>query len=311
MRPSQAFRRAVPVLAAASLVFAACGSDDDSADTADTAADTATTADTGTTAGSAAPAGASDCAATINDGTLTIATGEPAFFPWVIDDAPETGQGFEAAVALAVADEMGYEGDAVAWTRTTFDEAIQPGAEELRHEPAAVLHQRRAQGERRHVRPLLHEQPGASSPSTARRPQGATTVADLKDVKFGAQAGTTSLAFINDVIKPTPDAVRLRRQRRRQGRSRGEPDRRRRVRPADGALRDGVEIDGSVVVGQFPASAGGTTDEFGFVLNKDSALTGCVNDAIAAITDSGELDSDPTGMAVGHDRRTDHHASSD
>jgi polar amino acid transport system substrate-binding protein len=46
---------------------------------------------------------------------------------WVIDDAPETGEGFEAAVALAVAKEMGYEGDAVVWTRTTFDEAIQPG----------------------------------------------------------------------------------------------------------------------------------------------------------------------------------------
>ena len=51
----------------------------------------------------------------------------------------------------------------------------------------------------------------------------------------------------------------------------------------------GVEIEGSVVVGQFPAEAGGTTDEFGFVLNKDSALTGCVNDAITALTDSGEL----------------------
>ena len=38
MRSNQAIRRAIPVLAAASLVFAACGSDDDSADTADTTA---------------------------------------------------------------------------------------------------------------------------------------------------------------------------------------------------------------------------------------------------------------------------------
>ena len=46
-----------------------------------------------------------DCATgiTLDDGTLTVATGEPAFPPWVIDDAPESGEGFEAAVAYAVA----------------------------------------------------------------------------------------------------------------------------------------------------------------------------------------------------------------
>ena len=43
--------------------------------------------------------------ATVADGVLTIATGEPAYYPWVIDDAPESGEGFEAAVAYAVAEE--------------------------------------------------------------------------------------------------------------------------------------------------------------------------------------------------------------
>jgi len=45
---------------------------------------------------------------TVTDGVLTIATGEPAYYPWVIDDKPESGEGFEAAVALAVAKELGY-----------------------------------------------------------------------------------------------------------------------------------------------------------------------------------------------------------
>ena len=50
----------------------------------------------------------SHCAAgkTITDGVLTIATGNPAYYPWVMDDAPESGQGFEAAVAYAVAARM-------------------------------------------------------------------------------------------------------------------------------------------------------------------------------------------------------------
>ena len=46
---------------------------------------------------------------TIESGKLTIATGTPAFEPWVVGDAPESGEGFEAAVAYAVAGELGYE----------------------------------------------------------------------------------------------------------------------------------------------------------------------------------------------------------
>ena len=99
------------VLAALSttLLLAACGSDgDSSADTAAPADSTATTV-----AISSGPADISDepaaCAngKTLAEGTLTIATGDPAYFPYVIDDKPETGEGFEAAVALAVAEQLG------------------------------------------------------------------------------------------------------------------------------------------------------------------------------------------------------------
>ena len=70
------------------------------------------------------------CAAgkTLTEGKLTIATGNPAYFPWVLNDAPESGDGFEAAVAYAVAEEMGFAAEDVVWVRSSFDEAIQPGA---------------------------------------------------------------------------------------------------------------------------------------------------------------------------------------
>ena len=64
---------------------------------------------------------------TLEKGKFTIATGNPAYFPWVLDDAPESGQGFEAAVAYAVAEEMGFSKQDVVWVRSSFDEAIQPG----------------------------------------------------------------------------------------------------------------------------------------------------------------------------------------
>jgi polar amino acid transport system substrate-binding protein len=307
-------RRLLPAVVVGALVLAACGSDD-SADGDDASDDTSgdTSADvSGDTAApdTAAPdtepmddAG-SDCSATIEDGVLTIATGEPAFFPWVIDDAPESGEGFEAAVAYAVAAEMGYDADSVVWVRTTFDEAIQPGPKsfDLNLQQYSITPER--------AETIDFSLPYFTSTQAivaldGSAAEGATTVADLKDVKFGAQVGTTSLAFITDVIQPDQepfvydDNVGAKAALE--------------ANQIDAAVFDlptalfvsAVEIEGSSVIGQFPAEAGGTTDEFGIVLEKDSPLTGCVDDAITAITDSGELDalttewlSDNTGAPV-------------
>ncbi len=300
MRRSPALRRIIPAIAVSALVLAACGSDDDGGDSA--ATDSLPATDTTESTGDAA--GAADCSATIDDGVLTIATGEPAFFPWVIDDAPETGDGFEAAVAYAVAAEMGYEGDAVVWTRTTFDEAIQPGAKsfDMNLQQYSITPERAENIDFSLPYFTSNQAIVALNGSSA---EGATTIADLKDVKFGAQVGTTSLAFITEVIQPTQepfvydDNVGAKAALE--------------ANQIDAAVFDlptalfvsGVEIENSSVTGQFPADAGGTTDQFGFVLEKDSALTSCVDAAITAITDSGELEaitqewlSDFTGAPV-------------
>ena len=298
-------RRLVPALAVGALVLAACGSDDDSADTADTTAGSIAPADSTAAAGSTAGStgGAGDCNATLEAGTLTIATGDPAFSPWVIDDAPETGQGFEAAVALAVAKEMGYEGDAVVWTRTTFDEAIQPGPKtfDMNLQQYSITPERQENVDMSLPYYTSNQAMVGLDGSAA---AGATTVADLKDVKFGAQAGTTSLDFINDVIKPTTEPfVYDDNTGAKAALEANQIDAA--VFDLPTALFVTTEIDGSSVVGQFPASAGGTTDQFGFVLDKGSALTGCVDAAITTLTDSGELDaiqqewlSDTTGAPV-------------
>jgi polar amino acid transport system substrate-binding protein len=282
MRRSPALRRIIPAIAVGALVLAACGSDDDSSESAGTDAPNDSTA---TTDGDTA----ADCSATIDDGVLTIATGEPAFFPWVLDDTPESGEGFESAVAYAVAAEMGYEGDAVVWTRTTFDEAIQPGAKsfDMNLQQYSITPERAENIDFSLPYFTANQAIVALNGSSA---EGATSVADLKDVKFGAQVGTTSLAFITDVIQPTQepfvydDNVGAKAALE--------------ANQIDAAVFDlptalfvsGVEIENSAVVGQFSADAGGTTDQFGFVLEKDSALTACVDAAITTITDNGELD---------------------
>ena len=70
---------------------------------------------------------------TVAAGTLTVGTDQPVYQPWYVDDKPENGQGFESAVAYAIADQLGYPKDKVAWTRVPFNAAIKPTT------PAAVF----------------------------------------------------------------------------------------------------------------------------------------------------------------------------
>ena len=259
---------------ATTLVLASCGGDDSSSSNSAAPADSTAT-------------DASSCA-TITEGKLTIGTGSPAYSPWVENDAPESGEGFEAAVALAVAKQLGYEGENVVWVRTTFDEAIQPGDKtfDFNLQQYSITEERKANISFSDPYYASNQAIVALEGSPA---EGATTVADLKDVKFGAQAGTTSLDFINEVIKPTNEAFVY-------------DDNAGAKAALDAAQIDAivvdlptalyisaVEIEGSKVVGQFPASAGGTTDEFGMVFAKDNPLVGCVNAALATIKASGEL----------------------
>ena len=61
------------------------------------------------TACSASPAAEGEDEGYVTPGKLTIATGEIAYEPYVIGDDPASGEGFEAAVAYAVAEELGIE----------------------------------------------------------------------------------------------------------------------------------------------------------------------------------------------------------
>ena len=245
-----------------------------------------------------------DTCATITPDVLTIGTGSPAYSPWVENDAPESGEGFEAAVALAVAAELGYEDDAVKWVRTTFDEAIAPGAKNFDFN----LQQYSITAERSET--ISFSEPYYSSNQAivalnANVPEGPLTIGDLTEVKFGVQAGTTSLDFVNEVIKPSNEVfVYDDNAGAKAALEAGQIDAI--VVDLPTALYISyVEIEGTTVVGQFPAAAGGTSDDFGLVFEKDNDLVACVNTALAAIKASGALAtieqtwlSDNTGVPV-------------
>jgi polar amino acid transport system substrate-binding protein len=188
--------------------------------------------------------------------------------------------------------------------RTTFDEAIQPGAKnfDFNLQQYSITPERSETISFSDPYYTTNQAVVALADSAA---AGATSAADLVDVKFGAQAGTTSLDFINEVIKPSSEVfVYDDNAGAKAALEAGQIDAIVVDLPTAFYIA-AVEIEGSSVIGQFPADAGGTTDEFGLVFEKDNPLVDCVNTALATLKSDGTLAaieqewlSDKTGAPV-------------
>lgn len=229
------------------------------------------------------------CAAdkTLTEGKFTIATGNPAYYPWVMDDDPASGQGFEAAVAYAVATEMGFAAEDVVWVRSSFDEAIQPGAKNF----DVNMQQYSITAERDEV--VDFSAPYYSAPMAVLVSPGAVdtmpTLEALKGLKWGAVGSTTAVAKLNDVIQPDSDLLLYG--------DNADVNAAMTANQIDAALFDlptalflsAVMIEGSKVIGQFPADAGDNPDQFGMLMEEGNPLKACVDDALAALTESGAL----------------------
>lgn len=224
----------------------------------------------------------------VTEGKLTIATGEPAYFPYVIDDDPTTGEGFEAAVAYAIAEELGFAPEDVVWVRTSFEAAIQPGPKDFDFNlQQYTITEERA--ENVDFSSPYYATPQAVITVESSPAASATSLAELSDFLVGAATGTTSFTAIEEQIAPTAGAQAF-----------NTND------DAVLALQNGtvdaivvdlptaffltaVVLDGGVLLGQLPADAG-VSDEWGLVLAKDSPLTPVVTAAVDALRESGRLD---------------------
>ena len=134
----------------------------------------------------------------ITPGKLTIATGDTAYDPYVIDDDPSSGEGFEAAIAYAIADQLGFAPDDVEWVRTSFEAAIAPGPKNFDFN----LQQYSITDERKQAVDFSSPYYAPSQAVVAIEggaADGVDTIADLKDLLLGAMAGTTSSQTIEEV----------------------------------------------------------------------------------------------------------------
>ena len=235
---------------------------------------------------SSSAAGASGPAAlkTVTAGKLTVATGQPAYSPWVEDDEPESGKGFESAVTYAVAKQLGYAKGDVVWARSSFDSAVTPGAKpwDLNIQQFSITADRKKAVD---FSSPYYTTTQAVVTTKGSKAEGVTTLAGLKGLKIGVATGTTSYTVVNTevgqprVFTSVDDAVQALK-----------------TKQVDAVVTDlpgafyiaGAQLDDGVVTGQFASTAGG--DRFAFVLPKGSALTSPVSAAVDAITKSGELE---------------------
>jgi polar amino acid transport system substrate-binding protein len=233
----------------------------------------------------------------VNEGQLTIGTDNPAFPPWFEGGTPEgsqweindpsTGEGFESAVAYAVADKLGFADDEVEWVVVPFNNSFRPGQKNFDFD----INQISVTAERDRAVDFSDSYYDVNQALVARNDSpiaNAKSLEELEDAQLGAQVGTTSLAYIQENIQPSKEP-------------RVYDDSNAVVAGINAGQIDGIVVDlptafflvGSEevrdgkVVGQFPSVGG--QEHFGMLFEEGNPLRDCVNQALADLKEDGTL----------------------
>jgi polar amino acid transport system substrate-binding protein len=271
-------------VALVALTAAACGSDEEPEEAAPTTQAAAEEPD---------PC-AKDQLNLVSPGQLTIGTDNPAFPPWFQDaeGAPwdpttePTKEGYEAAVAYAVAGELGFSDSEVTWTVVPFDNAFRPGPKDFDFDINQVSYTEERDGAVDFSDSYYDVQQAIVTLKNSDY-ASATTLAEFQGAKLGAPVGTTSFDVIESTIQPGEDPAVFN--------TLNDTVNALKNRQVDGIVVDlptsffitAVQVPNGKIVGQVPAE---TQEYFGLVFEEENSLRDCVNDALAALREDGTLD---------------------
>jgi polar amino acid transport system substrate-binding protein len=216
-------------------------------------------------------------------GVLTVATDKPVYPPWFVNNKPTNGQGYESAVAYAVAAQLGFSKSQVTWAYEPFNSSYAPGPKKFDFDINEISYSAaRAQAvtfsdsyyDVQQALVALKNSPIVTKHSPA----------DLKTYVFGDQVGTTSLQFINSQIQPaqTPKVFETLNDVKQALQTKQIAAL---VTDTPTAEFITTEIPGSVVVAQFPS----TGEHYGLLFAKGNKLVTCVNKALATLKSNGTL----------------------
>ena len=144
--------------------------------------------------------------ATLYPGISTVGTDQPAYPPWYMGDDPTNGEGFESALAYAVAGHLGYVREEVRWVRVPSNGALEPGPKmfDVNLSQFSITDQRRAAVDFSSPYFDVTQVVVTTKTSPAARVR---TIADLKRIQLGVQVGTTSYTAASSVGGDVPVEV--------------------------------------------------------------------------------------------------------
>lgn len=232
----------------------------------------------------------------VEPGVLTVGTDNPAFPPWFeggtgedsdweIND-PSTGEGFESAVAYAVAEELGFAEDEVRWVEVPFNQSFKPGPKDFDFDINQISY-KPARDQAVDFSDSYYDVNQALVAVQGTPIASATSLEELKQYKLGAPIGTTSFDYIEQNIQPEQDPGVYD--------SLNDAITALKNEQVDGVVVDlptaffitAVQIPNGVIVGQFPTV--GEQEYFGMVFEEGNPLVECVNRALGRLREDGRL----------------------
>jgi polar amino acid transport system substrate-binding protein len=218
-------------------------------------------------------------------GTLTVATDSPAYPPYFEHNKPANGQGFESAVAYAVAGKLGFKQPAVKWVSEPFNASYAPGPKSFDFDINEISITA-ARAKAVDFSPGYYTNPQAIIVAADSPFAHAKSLADLKSADIGVQIGTTSLTAAQSQIKPTHapqvfntsnDVVQAFKIHRVNAIV---------VDLATAFELTSTELSHTTIAGQFSAPGG---DHWGLLMPKGSPIAGCVGRAVNQLNADGTL----------------------
>jgi polar amino acid transport system substrate-binding protein len=217
-------------------------------------------------------------------GVLTVATDNPVYTPWFVNNKPSNGQGYESAVAYAIGAQLGFKKSQVVWVTEPFSSSYAPGPKKFDFDINEISYTpQRAQAvtfsnSYYDVQQAIVALKG--TPIVTKH-----TPAELKNYLYGDQVGTTGLTYITNDIQP--------KQQPRVFDTLSEVSAALEAHRIDALVTDtptaqymaSAQLKGAVLVAQFPAVG----EHYGLLFHLGNPLVNCVNKAIAALKANGTL----------------------
>jgi len=217
-------------------------------------------------------------------GVLTVATDNPVYTPWFEKNKPSNGQGYESAVAYAIAHQLGFKPSQVVWVTEPFSSSYAPGTKKFDFDINEISYT----PQRAQAVTFSNSYYDVQQAIVALKGSPIVThhaAADLKKYLYGDQVGTTGLTYITNNIQPT--------QQPRVFDTLSEVSAALEAHRIDALVTDtptaqymaSAQLKHAVLVAQFPSVG----EHYGLLFHLGNPLVTCVNKAIATLKANGTL----------------------